>query len=154
MTKEAFDKVYRNFKMHFYHEIFKKWRGRELSLTTFETFCMEIFYILGKPTVSEFARFASLSSANAAEKVNKLISKGYINKVQSKTDRRKYYLEPTEKYNDYYNINNTYIDKVLDKVEDRFSEEELLVFKKILDTMNDELMDPITDDKKRRTEND
>ena len=154
MTKEAFDKVYRNFKMHFYYEIFKKWRGRELSLTTFETFCMEIIYILGKPTVSEFARFASLSSANAAEKVNKLISKGYINKVQSKTDRRKYYLEPTEKYNDYYNINNTYIDKVLDKVEDRFSEEELLVFKKILDTMNDELMDPITDDKKRRTEND
>ena len=88
--KESFNNVYQNFKMHFYHEIFKKWRGRELSLTTFETFCMEIIYILGRPTVSEFASFASLSSANAAEKINKLMSKGYLKKVRSETDRRKY----------------------------------------------------------------
>ena len=141
MIKEAFDNVYNNFKMHFYHEIFKKWRGRELSLTTFETFCMEIIYILDHPTVSEFSRFASLSSANAAEKINKLIKKGYLNKVQSEKDRRKYYLEPTEKYRNYYNINNSYIAKVMDKVEDRFSKDELDVFHKILTVMVDELMD-------------
>ena len=149
MTKEAFNRVYANFKMHFYHEIFKKWRGRELSLTTFETFCMEIIYILGRPTVSEFARFASLSSANAAEKINKLISKGYIRKVQSQSDRRRYYLEPTEKYNDYVNINNAYIDKVMDKVEQHFSKEELETFTNILNVMNEELMDPIEAKSKR-----
>lgn len=143
MIKEAFDRVYANFKMHFYHDIFKKWRGRELSLTTFESFCMEIIYILGRPTVSEFARFASLSSANAAEKINKLIAKGYINKVQSKTDRRRYYLEPTEKYNEYYQINSSYIDKVMGKLRDRFPKEELDIFANILNVMHDELMDPI-----------
>ena len=143
MIKEAFVKVYDNFKMHFYHEIFQKWRGRELSLTTFETFCMEIIYILDRPTVSEFSKFASLSSANAADKINKLIAKGYIRKIQSEKDRRKYFLEPTEKYNDYYNINNAYISKVLDKVENRFSEEEKATFLKILTVMSEELMDNV-----------
>ena len=75
------------------------------------------------------------------DKINKLIKKGYLNKVQSEENRRKYYLEPTEKYRNYYNINNSYIAKVMDKVEDRFSKDELDVFHKILTVMVDELMD-------------
>ena len=95
MLYDSFNKVYTKFKMHFYKEVFKKWRDREATLTTVETFCMEIIHALGKPTVSEFASFTSLSSANAADKINNLVKKGYLNKVQSEEDKRIYYLENT-----------------------------------------------------------
>ena len=141
MVTEDFKKVYSKYKLHFYHEVFGKWKGRDLSLTTVETFCMEIIYILGRPTVSEFAKFASLSSANAADKINNLIKKGYLVKVRSEEDKRKYYLEPTEKYRNYYDINNSYLDSTLEKVEKRFTEGELICFRKILKVMHEELME-------------
>ena len=42
MIYDAFSNVYSKIKMHFYREVFKKWGNREVSLTTVETFCMEI----------------------------------------------------------------------------------------------------------------
>ncbi len=139
MLTELFKKVYNQFKMHFYNEVFKKWRGREVSLTTVETFCMEIIYALGKPTVSQFSKFCSLSSANAADKISKLVSKGYLNKVQSETDKRKFYLEPTQKYLDYYDLSDTYVDSVLNKVKDKFTKDEMQTFYKILKVLDQEL---------------
>lgn len=140
MIHDAFSEVYLKFKMHFYKEVFKKWRDREVSLTTVETFCMEIIYALDRPTVSEFAEFANLSSANAADKVNNLIRKGYLNKVQSQDDKRIYYLEVTPKYIDYYNISDQYLKVVMDRVAKKFTPVELLTMEKILLVMNKELM--------------
>ena len=92
-----------------------------------------------KPTVSQFAEFTSLSSANAAEKVNKLISKGYLNKIQSQNDKRVYFLEVTQKYMDYYNISNQYMNYVMNLVEERLTPEELKTANKVLQIMNEEL---------------
>ena len=97
MLRKAFNTVYTKFKLHFYKEIFDRFQTREASLTTVETFCMETILALGRPTVNEFASFMNISSPNAAYKVNSLIKKGYINKVQSKEDRREYHLEVTQK---------------------------------------------------------
>ena len=108
MLRNAFNTVYVKFKLHFYKEIFEKFQQREASLTTVEVFCMETILALGRPTVNEFATFMRISSPNAAYKVNSLIRKGYINKVQSHTDRREYHLEVTKKYIDYYNISARY----------------------------------------------
>ena len=94
---------------------------------------------LNKPTVSQFAEFTSLSSANAAEKVNKLISKGYLNKIQSQNDKRVYFLEVTQKYLDYYNISNQYMNYVMNLVEERLTPEELKTANKVLQIMNEEL---------------
>lgn len=140
MIQDAFSDVYLKFKMHFYKEVFKKWQDREASLTTVETFCMEIIYALDRPTVSEFAEFANLSSANAADKVNNLIRKGYLSKVQSKEDKRIYYLEATDKYKEYYNISYQYLKVVMDRVAQKFTEDELRTMEKILLVMNKELM--------------
>ena len=141
MLYDSFNKVYTKFKLHFYKEVFKKWRDREVSLTTVETFCMEIIHALGKPTVSEFASFTSLSSANAADKINNLVKKGYLNKVQSDEDKRIYYLEVTKKYIDYYNISNQYLKEVMSKLEDRFTTEENKVLEKMLRVMSEEIME-------------
>lgn len=141
MLYDSFNKVYTKFKLHFYKEVFKKWRDREVSLTTVETFCMEIIHALGKPTVSEFASFTSLSSANAADKINNLVKKGYLNKVQSDEDKRIYYLEVTKKYIDYYNISYQYLKEVMSKLENRFTSEENMVLEKILRVMSEEIME-------------
>ena len=141
MLYDSFNKVYTKFKLHFYKEVFKKWRDREVSLTTVETFCMEIIHALGKPTVSEFASFTSLSFANAADKINNLVKKGYLNKVQSDEDKRIYYLEVTKKYIDYYNISYQYLKEVMSKLEDRFTSEENKVLEKMLRVMSEEIME-------------
>ena len=69
----------------------------------------------------EFAKIANLSSPNAAYKVNNLMKKGYLEKIQSKEDKREYHLYVTQKYVDYYNISYQYLDKVMNRLEERFT---------------------------------
>ncbi|MGN0305556.1 MAG: MarR family winged helix-turn-helix transcriptional regulator [Lachnospiraceae bacterium] len=143
MLRESFTRVYSKFKLHFYQKVFERWQDREASLTTVETFCMEIINAAGEPTVNEFARLANLSSPNAAYKVNNLVKKGYLKKVQSKEDKREYHLQVTQKYLDYYNISYQYMDTVLKRMEERFSPEELEILVRMLKVMDEELMSEI-----------
>ena len=143
MLRESFTRVYSKFKLHFYQKVFERWQDREASLTTVETFCMEIINAAGEPTVNEFAKLANLSSPNAAYKVNNLVKKGYLTKVQSKEDKREYHLRVTQKYLDYYNISYQYMDTVLQRMEERFSPEELEILVRQLKVMDEELMSEI-----------
>ena len=143
MMRDAFDSVYTKFKLHFYQKVFERWEDREATLTTVETFCMEIIYAMRNPTVNEFASVANLSSPNAAYKVNSLVKKGYLRKIQSKEDKREYHLEPTEKYIDYYNISYHYMDTVMDRIQNRFTKEEQAQLEKFLTIVSEELMPEI-----------
>ena len=143
MLREEFGRVYSKFKLHFYQKVFERIEGRETSLTTVETFCMEIIYAANGPTVNEFAKLANLSSPNAAYKVNNLMKKGYLEKIQSTEDKREYHLYVTQKYLDYYNISYQYLNTVLNRLEGRFSQEELEVVKRVLKVMDEELMPEI-----------
>lgn len=140
MIEEAFIQVYTKFKLHFYKSVFEKIQKRETSLTTVETYCIEIIHAMGAPTIGEFASFIQISSPNAAYKVNSLIKKGYLHKVQSEDDKREFHLEVTEKYYTYYNMNAVYVKKVSERMKERFTEEELEVLEKILHVMSAELM--------------
>ena len=140
MLKYAFFNVYTKFKLHFYQEIFRRFQDREASLTTVETFCMETIQALGNPSVNEFASFMRISPPNAAYKVNSLIKKGYIRKVQSPEDRREYHLEVTQKYIDYYNISSSYMVEVMDRVAKRFSPEDCAKLEEMLNIVSRELM--------------
>ena len=140
MLKRAFNDVYTKFKLHFYQEIFSRFQDREASLTTVETFCMETIQALGSPTVNEFATFMNISSPNATYKVNSLIKKGYLTKVQSPEDRREYHLKVTDKYVDYYNISSSYMMEVMDRITARFSAEDCKKLEEILEVVSEELM--------------
>lgn len=140
MLEESFSQVYTKFKLHFYQEIFSRFQNREASLTAVETFCMEIILALKEPTINEFASFVHISSPNAAYKVNNLIQKGYVEKVQSSHDRREYHLRPTKKYMDYYNISSNYLKEVMDRVKDRFTHEEAVELDRMLQVVGQELM--------------
>ena len=61
MLEKDFNEVYTKFKLHFYRAVFGRFKRREATLTTVETFCMEIILALGEPTVNEFSNFVGIS---------------------------------------------------------------------------------------------
>ena len=135
--------MYTKFKLHFYQEIFLRFQDREASLTTVETFCMESIMALDSPTVNEFATFMRISPPNAAYKVNSLVKKGYVKKIQSPSDRREYHLEVTQKYIDYYNISASYT-LVMERITKRFPPEDCAKLEEMLAIVSRELMPEIT----------
>ena len=140
MLEQAVWDVYTKFKLHFYLQIFRRFQNREASLTTVETYCMETIQALGQPTVNEFATFAGISPPNAAYKVASLIRKGYLEKVRSENDKREYYLKVTDKYLDYYNLGNGYVQTVMERVRSRFSPEDCEKLEQFFQIIGSELM--------------
>ena len=124
MLEQAFQDVYTKFKLHFYQNIFQRFATREATLTTVESFCMEGIMAMGEPTIAEFSRMMQISTPNAAYKIGSLVKKGYVEKIQSTTDRREYHLRPTQKYIDYYNISYSYLHTVVERARERFSPED------------------------------
>jgi DNA-binding MarR family transcriptional regulator len=143
MLEQTFSDIYMKFKIHFYKEIFKMTNSRGMSLTSTEVFCVEIIHALGNPTVNEFASFLQVSSPNAAYKVNNLVKKGYIEKIQSEEDKREYHLRVTQKYYDYFNLSQTYLSEVTRRAEEHFDAEEIDKFDKMLEEISDKLMPEI-----------
>lgn len=147
MLDRAFQTVYTKFKLHFYKSVFGRFENREATLTTVESFCMEGIVALGSPTVAEFSKMMQISTPNAAYKINSLMQKGYVEKVQSITDRREYHLVPTKKYMDYYNISYSYLSTVLERAKERFSAADLAKLEEMLAIVADDLMPEIELDK-------
>ena len=143
VLEDAFQVVYTKFKLNFYRMVFGRFQTREATLTTVETFCMEIILALGRPTVQQFAQFVSVSPSNAAYRVNRLIRKGYLLKERSQEDKREYHLVVTQKYYDYYNISTQYVYTVMDRIRNRFTPEEVRQLERMLTIMSDELMPEI-----------
>jgi len=140
---QSFSDIYTKFKLNFYRKIFTRFNKRESSLTAVETFCVEVIHALYMPTINEFARFVKISQPNATYKVQSLMKKGYIEKIQSSEDRREYRLHVTEKYFEYYGVTTNYVNEVLGRVQHRFSPEELETLERIMDVINEELMPEI-----------
>lgn len=144
MLTDAVWSVYTKFKLHFYLEVMGRFQCREASLTTVETYCMEIIQALGRPTVNEFATFSHISPPNAAYKVASLIRKGYVEKIRNETDKRTYHLQPTTKYLEYYNLANGYVSKVMERFQKRFSPEDCAKFEEMLHVIDLEMMEEVT----------
>lgn len=142
MLEEAFSRVYTKFKLHFYHQVFRRFASREAELTTVETFCMEVIVALGEPTIAEFSRMMQISTPNAAYKIGSLVQKGYLQRIRSEKDKREYHLRVTQKYLDYYNISYQYLRTVVSRAQERFTPEELEKLEEMLNAVS-ELMPEI-----------
>ena len=140
LEKNPLSAVYSKFRIHYYRDVFHRINSRELSLTTTEVYCVEIIHSLNKPTIQEFANFIGISSPNATYNVNSLIKKGYVEKVQSDTDKREFYLDVTEKFYRYYNINEKYLDIVEERLKKELSEEEFKMFNDTLKKIYHDMM--------------
>mgnify|MGYP000127335224 FL=1 len=140
MLDQTFGRVYTKFKLHFYKQIFSRFEDREATLTTVESFCMEVIMALGEPTIAQFSHMMNLSTPNAAYKINSLVKKGYVERIQSTTDKREYRLRPTQKYIDYYNISYSYLHTVIERVRKRFPAEDCDKMEQMLSVISTELM--------------
>lgn len=138
--EEKFLEVYDKFKLEFFRRIFELVREREGSLSAMEAFSIEVIHALHEPTIGEFAEFLNISQSNATYKVNNLIKKGYLIKQNSEADRREYHLVLSDKYYGYTDIMRSYVDTVMDRVNDAFSKEEQDAFTSALERISDELM--------------
>ena len=144
LERNPLSALYSKFRVHYYRDVFKRINSRELSLTTTEVYCVEIIHNLGKPTIQEFANFIGISSPNATYKVNSLIKKGYVQKVQSDKDKREFYLDVTERYYRYYNINEKYLDIVENRLKANLSPEEFEMFNNTLKKIYNEMMPEVS----------
>ena len=144
MFEKTLSDVYTKFKINFYRNIFQRFEEREASLTAVETVCVEVIHALGQPTIGQFSAFVMISQANAAYKVQSLIKKGYVEKIQSKFDRREYRLKVTDKFHQYYGVSQNYLKEVSDRVSEYFSVEEIQLFTKMLGIINNELMPEVS----------
>ena len=140
MLRKSFTDVYSKFKLQFYRRVFDLVRERDGSLSAMEAFALEVIGMLGKPTVGQFAEFLNISQSNATYKVNSLIKKGYIERLNSTTDRREYHLVLSEKYYKYINLMNNYQNEVLSRIEKRFDAQDVEKFDEMLRVIADELM--------------
>ncbi len=140
MLEQEFSNVYSKFKLQFYKKIFTRFQEREASLSAVETFCVEAIYALKRPTINQFAKFTEISAPNAAYKINNLIKKGYIKKVQSVIDKREFYIEVTDKFLDYYGITYDYTKLVVSRIKKRFPEEDIAKLEEMLRVLSEELM--------------
>ena len=140
MLRKSFTDVYSKFKLQFYRRVFDLVRERDGSLSAMEAFALEVIGMLGKPTVGQFAEFLNISQSNATYKVNSLIKKGYIERLNSTTDRREYHLVLSDKYYKYINLMNNYQTEVLSRIEKRFAAQDVEKFDEMLRIIADELM--------------
>ena len=69
MIQDNFEKIYRRFRRELYRHIFSVLGERDGSLTVAEFFSVEVIYLMGKPTVGEFAKTLAISLPNATYKV-------------------------------------------------------------------------------------
>lgn len=141
MLKENFVNVYDKFKLRFYKSVFELVRERDGSLSAMEAFSLEVIKMLDNPTVGRFADFLNISQSNATYKVNNLIKKGYLERQNSSSDRREYHLVLSEKYYNYMALFSSYQKTVIERIEKRFSPEDLEKFDEILRVISEELME-------------
>jgi DNA-binding MarR family transcriptional regulator len=124
-------------------KVYSRFENREATLTTVESFSMEVIMALGEPTVARFASVLNISSPNAAHRIKCLLQKGYVEKIRSEEDAREYHLKPTEKYLKYRQINQDYMALLMERCKERFSPEDYNKLNEMLDIMNNELMPEI-----------
>ncbi len=97
-----FDTIYRYQRLKHYQNLFSTIKEKPGSLSATEAFSAEIIYLLGSPTLGQFASFIGISQPNASYKVAALVSKGYIVKQTGETDKRECHLQVTDKFLSYY----------------------------------------------------
>ena len=140
MLEKNFTQVYDKFKLQFYRRVFDLVREREGSLSAMEAFALEVIKMLGQPTIGQFAEFLNISQSNATYKVNSLIKKGYLEKQNSANDRREYHLVLSEKYHKYMELMSSYENTVIERMKERFSEEDVEKLNELLGIISSELM--------------
>lgn len=131
--ESRFEKLYLLFRANYYRRMVEVIGVREGSLTATEAYCVEIIYLMDRPTASRFAAFLDISLPNAHYKIDSLIKKGYVVKNPSSEDKREIHLAVTDKFLSYYGLNNEDNARLMQAIRASFSGEELQNLENVID---------------------
>jgi DNA-binding MarR family transcriptional regulator len=137
MLEKNFEQLYLMFRSNYFKRLLEKIGTKEGSLSATESYCVEIIYLLGKPKISEFAQYLNLSIPNANYKINSLAKKGYIVREQSTTDLREQYLCVTDKFVNYYGLNDTVISLLMQRIRENFSQQDVEKLDEMIQRINE-----------------
>jgi len=140
-----FDQIYRYLRLAHYQNLFATISETPGSLSATEAFSVEVIYLLGEPTLGEFADFIGISQPNASYKVYGLVAKGYITKESCESDKRECRLVVTKKFRDYYGSQVPDISGITKE----FSEEENAVLVKLTERISKKISSIINKDEKK-----
>lgn len=135
MLYDSILRLYRRLRLDGYRKLFGAVHERDGSLSAIEAFSADIINLLGCPTLSQFADYVGISQPNATYKVNALVSKGYVEKVIFKSDRREVRLKTIEKFVRYFDEDRSKIQAAAKTVCARFSKAEIDAAQRVLDTL-------------------
>ena len=139
-VEEAFQKVYRRFRLYFYQNVFEQFRRQHGRITLTEAFDAGAIHALGRPTMGEFAAFVGASRPGATYRVGSLVEKGFVQKLPSSTDRRESILAVTDRFLEVGAAGDEYVHTVIGRMMERFSAEELSRLSRMRHIIADELM--------------
>ena len=137
--EEAFIYVNLKLKLSFYQRVMKNFADRRSTLSADEAYCMEAVFSLGRPTIGEFASYVQISPQNAAYKVNNLVKKGDLIKERDEEDKREYRLHVTDSFMDYFAIYNGYVFDIVERLRQRYPEEDVEKFTEMMNAVSSEL---------------
>lgn len=140
MLENEFDRLYLKFRDHYCKNLFSKVGEKKESLSPTESYCVEVIFLLHRPTVREFADYVNISQPNATYRISSLINKGYIRKVVSEEDKREFHLEITDKFLNYYGANASFNNNLMNGIKEKFSKEEVDLLEKMIKKIVDEIM--------------
>lgn len=140
MLEKEFDKLYLRFRNNYCKNLFSSISSDKDGLTPTESYCVEVIYLMNRPTVHEFAKYVKISQPNATYRISNLIQKGYVKKVLSKDDRREYNLEVTEKFTKHYGMVSSFNADFMKSLRESLSAEEISLLEKILNKINNEVI--------------
>jgi DNA-binding MarR family transcriptional regulator len=139
MLEREFERLYYKFRANYCKNLFASVKEGSLSAT--DSYCLEVIFLLDRPTVNEFADYVNISLPNASYRINNLITKGYVRKSVSEYDRREYHLEVTNKFLNQYGANASFNTRLMSKIREEFSKEEINVLEKMIKRIVDEIME-------------
>jgi DNA-binding MarR family transcriptional regulator len=132
MLHEAVTELYKKFRLIHYRELFGRIREKDGSLSATEAFAADVIYLLGNPTLSQFAEAIGVSQPIATYKANNLAAKCYVVKTLSEDDKRECRLAVSNKFYTYYDTSNSFITDAAEKLSGEFTEEEIRTAEKIM----------------------
>ncbi|MBQ3880658.1 MAG: MarR family transcriptional regulator [Oscillospiraceae bacterium] len=134
MIAQSAVELYKVLRLRNYQDMFGRIKEKDGSLSATEAFAVDVIYLLGSPTISDFAQTLGISQPNATYKANNLAQKGYIKKCVSEDDKREIRLTVADKFYNYFDTRVPFIAEAVNKLRQKYSSAEMSICEEVLGT--------------------
>lgn len=88
-------------------------------------------------TVSMLSEILNITKSAVTIKVNELVTKGYLKKIQSKSDKRIHYIKLSDSMQNIFDDYDNFIYRTFDKIKSRYNEEQINNFCEIMNFISE-----------------